>query len=104
MNEPHPAQVTPSWYGDSVGHYEGDTLVIDTVGIKIGPFGMVDVFGTPHTEALHVVEQYRLIDHASAKEAWERNDSFRIPDAPEPDPLYQGKGLQLQFTVEDEGM
>lgn len=34
MNQPHPAQVTPSWYGDSVGHYEGDTLVIDTVGFK----------------------------------------------------------------------
>src|ERR1700674_961674 len=38
MNQSHPAQVTPSWYGDSVGRYEGDTLVIDTVGIKIGPF------------------------------------------------------------------
>jgi hypothetical protein len=37
MNQPHPAQVTPSWYGDSVGHYEGDTLVIDTVGVKTGP-------------------------------------------------------------------
>src|SRR5271170_3950957 len=33
MNQPHAAQVLPSWYGDSVGHYEGDTLVIDTVGI-----------------------------------------------------------------------
>jgi hypothetical protein len=36
MNVPHPAQVRPSWYGDSVGHYEGDDLVVDTVGIKIG--------------------------------------------------------------------
>jgi hypothetical protein len=35
MNQPHPAQVTPSWYGDSVGHYEGDALVIDTIGIKV---------------------------------------------------------------------
>src|SRR5262245_24848645 len=34
MNQPHPARVTPSWYGDSVGHYEGETLVIDTVGVK----------------------------------------------------------------------
>jgi hypothetical protein len=56
MNQPHPAQVTPSWYGDSVGHYEGDTLVIDTVGVKIGPFAMVDFYGTPYTQALHVVE------------------------------------------------
>jgi hypothetical protein len=105
MNQPHPAMVTPSWYGDSVGHYEGDTLVIDTVGIKIGPFAMLDMFGTPHTEALHVVERYRLIDYATAKEAWDRNENFRIPDAPlEVDPAYTGKGLQLQFTVEDKGV
>jgi hypothetical protein len=52
LNEPHPAQVTPTWYGDSVGYYEGDTLVIDTVGIKIGPFSMIDWFGTPYTQAL----------------------------------------------------
>ena len=52
-----------SWYGDSVGHYEGDTLVIDTVGIKIGPFAMVDMYGTPYSEALHVVERYQLLDY-----------------------------------------
>jgi hypothetical protein len=37
MNQQHSEKVTPSWYGDSVGHYEGDTLVIDTVGMKVGP-------------------------------------------------------------------
>jgi len=69
MNRPHPAQLTPSWYGDSVGHYEGDTLVIDTVGIKSArPFAMVDMYGTPYTDALHVVERYRLLDYESAKE------------------------------------
>ncbi len=73
MNQPHPAKVTPSWYGDSVGHYEGDTLVIDTVGIKIGPFAMVDMYGTPFTEKLHVVERYRLVDYDKAKDAIERN-------------------------------
>jgi hypothetical protein len=63
MNQPHPAQPTPSWYGDSVGHYEGDTLVIDTVGtIAKRPFAMVDLYGTPYTPALHVVERYRLLD------------------------------------------
>src|SRR5215471_16575026 len=73
MNEPHPEQVTPSWYGDSVGHYEGDTLVIDTVGIKVGPFSMVDMYGTPHSSALHVVERDRLVDYDDAKDALERN-------------------------------
>src|SRR5579872_4047220 len=42
MNEPHPAQVTLSWYGDSVGRYEGDTLVIGTVGVRADrPLAMV---------------------------------------------------------------
>src|SRR5262249_42961013 len=54
MNGTHPASVTPSWYGDSVAHWDGDTLVIDSVGIKQGPFAMVDWFGTPQSPALHV--------------------------------------------------
>ena len=78
LNEPHPVHVTPSWYGDSVGHYEGDTLVIDTVGIKIGPFAMVDWYGTPFTEALHVVERYRLLDYEAAKAAEERGEKENI--------------------------
>jgi len=105
MNQPHPARVTPSWYGDSVGHYEGDTLVIDTVGIKVGPFSMVDRYGTPHSETLHVVERYRLLDYEDAKEAQERGEkeNGRFP-AFAVDPDYKGKGLQLEFTVEDEGV
>ena len=73
LNQPHPAQVTPSWYGNFVGHYEGDTLVIDTVGIKVGRYSMVDWYGTPHTEALHVVERYRMLDFEAAKEGFERD-------------------------------
>ena len=42
MNQTHPAQVRLSWYGDSVGRHEGDTLVIDTVVIKVGRFSMLD--------------------------------------------------------------
>ena len=37
--------------------------MIDTVGVKIGPFAMVDFYGTPYTEGLHVVERYRLIGY-----------------------------------------
>jgi hypothetical protein len=108
MNQPHPVQVTPSWYGDSVGHYEGDTLVIDTVGLKIGPFAMVDMYGTPFTEKLHVVERYRLVDYEEAKGAIERNrkENFEPPGyggAPY-DPNDRGKVLLLHFAVEDEGV
>jgi hypothetical protein len=107
MNEPHPVQVTPSWYGDSVGHYEGDTLVIDTVGFKIDPFSAVDQYGTPFTQALRVVERYRLIDYEAARAAWERGGKENsrggvgIGEGWAPNPTYKGKGLQLQFTVED---
>jgi hypothetical protein len=102
VNEPHPPHVTPSWYGDSVGHYEGDTLVIDTVGVKIGPFAAVDWYGTPHTEALHVVERYRLIDREAAKDGWERDAKENLRTQPPPN--YRGNYLQLEFTVEDSGV
>ncbi len=105
MNSSHPAKVTPSWYGDSVGHYEGDTLVIDTVGIKQGPFAMIDWFGTPQTPNLHVIERYRLVDYAQAKQGIDR--AFRdnsLPRPPTVDLNYRGKHLQLTFTVEDDSV
>ena len=101
LNSQHPARVTPTWYGDAVGHYEGDTLVIDTVGIKVGKYSMVDWYGTPHSEALHVVERYRMIDYETAKEAFERDaKEHNVPDG-KPVANPQGKYLQLHFTVED---
>ena len=106
MNEPHPAKLTPSWYGDSVGHYEGDTLVIDTVGTKTDrPYPMIDLYGTPYTKALHVVERYRLIDYKEAKEGLDRDakENFRA-GAGNIDRSYRGKHLQIRYTVEDEGV
>jgi hypothetical protein len=106
MNEPHPAQVTPSWYGDSVGHYEGATLVIDTVGTKTDrPLAMIDLFGTPYTKSLHVVERYRLLDYEDAKEGLERDakENWRPPGGVI-DRNNKGKYLQVRFTVEDEGV
>jgi hypothetical protein len=109
LNRAHPEHVTPSSYGDSVGHYEGDTLVIDTVGIKVGPFAMVDMYGTPHTEALHVVERYRLLDYESANESEDRGEkeNFRLlvsDTGLARNPNYKGPGLLLEFTVEDPGV
>jgi hypothetical protein len=63
LNQPHSKSVTPSWFGESVGRYEGDTLVVDTIGLA-GKNGksVMDAFGTPHTDALHVIERYHLIN------------------------------------------
>jgi hypothetical protein len=108
LNQPHPVYVTPSWYGDSVGHYEGDTLVIDTVGIKVGPLSMIDWYGTPFTEALHLVERYRLLDYENTIKAieWAAKEHFQNDNpynGPAVDPNYKGKGLQIQLIVVDEG-
>ena len=109
LNSRHPDNVTPSWSGDSIGYYDGDALVIDTVGIKTGPVAMVDIFGTPYSESLHVVERYRLIEGAAASEALARNakQNFIIPVEATGialDPDETRSGLQIQFTVEDEGV
>jgi hypothetical protein len=105
MNQPHPAAVTPSWYGDSVAHYEGDTLVIDTVGTRTdGPFAMLDLYGTPYSQKLHVVERYRLVDYEDAKEGLERDAKENQHAEGSIDRNYRGKHLQVVYTVEDEGV
>ena len=76
LNVPHSPHPRSSWYGESVGHYEGgDTLVVDTIGQNDKT--QVDRFGTPHTDRIHVVERYRL-----------------SPDR---------RTLDVQFTVDDPG-
>jgi hypothetical protein len=104
LNQPHPANLIPSVHGDSVGHYEGDTLVIDTVGVKVGPYRTIDRFGTPYSPALHVVERYRLIDYEATKAGLAALAKEWRPAGGTVDPNYRGKGLQLEFTVEDPGV
>jgi hypothetical protein len=110
LDQSHPVQVTPSWFGDSVGHYEGNALVIDTVGVKVGPLAMVDHFGTPRSAALHVVERYKLIDDAAAREVLARDakELFRFPRANDSgvvvDPNFRGRHLLLELTIEDENV
>jgi len=60
MNVPHSRNPKSSWYGESVGHFEGDTLVVDTIGQNTKTF--VDNYRTPHTDKLRVVERFRIIE------------------------------------------
>jgi hypothetical protein len=62
----HPKDLNPSWYGDSIGHWEGDTLVIDTVGFN-DKFWF-DFAGHPHTEQLHTIERYTRTDRGTLLE------------------------------------
>jgi hypothetical protein len=58
----HPEDPDPTWYGHSIGKWEGDTLVVDTVGFN-DKFWF-DFAGHPHTEKLHITERYRRPDYS----------------------------------------
>jgi hypothetical protein len=66
LTDKHSANVKPSWSGESIGHYEGDTLVIDTIGMNDKT--TVDGFGTPHTTQMHVIERFHRIDNGNELE------------------------------------
>lgn len=79
LNMPHSKNLEPSWMGESIGWYEGDTLVVDTIGMNTKT--AVDHFNTPHTEKLHAVERWRVV---------ERGLTMRVDiTVDDPDTFYQ---------------
>ena len=62
----HPAELDPTWFGHSIGSYEGkDTLVIDSVGFN-DKFWF-DRQGTPHTEQLHTIEKWTRVNEGTLR-------------------------------------
>lgn len=97
LNVPHSPHPKPSWYGDSVGHYEnGDTLVVDTIAMNDKTY--IDNYLTPHTTQLHVVERLRLSEGGS-----DHPTSSTVEDAPRFRPTENTKMLEVSITVEDPG-
>jgi hypothetical protein len=92
LNEAHSANPKPSWYGESVGWYEGNTLVVDTIGQSTKTF--IDTYRTPHTEKLHVVERWYLTDGGNTLRV-----DITVDD---PDTFYQPwRTYQLYQRVEE---
>ena len=78
LDIPHSANPKPSWFGESVGHYENGELVVDTVGfLDRHQFDFVDNWRTPHTKDMHVIEHWKVVDG--------------------------GNGIQATVTVDDPG-
>jgi hypothetical protein len=67
IDVPHTKNPGHSWYGESVGHYEGDELVVDTIGLNDKTY--VDNYRTPHTDQIHVVERWKLIEDGNILQA-----------------------------------
>jgi hypothetical protein len=97
LNVPHSVHPKPSWYGESVGHYEnGDTLVVDTIGLNDRTY--IDNYLTPHTTQLHVVERFKLGEGGS-----EHPSGTTAEDAPHFTPTENSKRLEVTVTVDDPG-
>lgn len=82
LNREHSANPKPSWFGESVGHYENGELVVDTVALAERPYSFVDNWRTPHTKDLHMVERWKLIDGRNTIEAtvtFEDAGAFHAP-------------------------
>ena len=80
MDVPHSTNPKTSWYGESVGHYEADELVVDTVGLNDRTF--VDNYRTPHTTQLHVIEHFKMINGGKTLQVLVRIDdpgAFNMP-------------------------
>ena len=73
------------------------------MGQNHGPFAMLDLYGTPYSDKLHVVERYRLIPYEEAKDGLARNaaENMHARGASDVDRDYRGKHLQVLFTVDD---
>jgi hypothetical protein len=69
LTDKHSDGVKPSWFGESIGHYEnGDTLVVDTIGLSTKN-SFIDNFRTPHTTKEHVVERFKVAADGKTLEA-----------------------------------
>ncbi|HEY4264219.1 MAG TPA: hypothetical protein VGM72_02800 [Micropepsaceae bacterium] len=91
LNQQHTKNPRPTWFGDSVGHYEnGDTLVIDTIGFVEHPMSFVDNYRTPHTKQLHVTERWKITNVPGGG----RRGGATVAGV---------KGIEVTFTVEDPG-
>jgi hypothetical protein len=92
---PHLKDPNPSYLGDSIGHWDGDTLVVDTIGFNDRTW--LDQDGHPHTEALHTMERFRRTDEETLHYevtiedagAYTRSwtTSYTIPWAPRVEPM-----------------
>jgi hypothetical protein len=82
LGDRHSEHVKPSWFGESIGHYEnGDTLAIDTIGLS-AKNSYIDNYRTPHTEKLHVIERLTLAADGRTLEAFVKvtdPDAFNEP-------------------------
>src|SRR5947209_7859647 len=101
MNRQHPKDLDPTYSGDSIGKLEGGTLVVDTIGFNDKTW--LDGGGLPHSEALHVVERIRRVDHDTLAEDFTIDDPMAYTKPITAQQVYKLKpGWEIQEFVCEE--
>jgi hypothetical protein len=103
LNRPHSPDAAPAWYGNAVGKWEGDMLVVDSLGYK-GPTWL-DSRGLPHTEDLHIVERIRREGDTLAMElTFDDPGAFTKPWSAQLkfERVQDGSMIETIFTISDE--
>jgi hypothetical protein len=89
----HPKNLKPTFYGDSRAHWEGDWLVVDTIGFYEKSW--YDFAGTPHTKDMHLVEKFHRVDYGNLEEEVTIDDPGVFPK-----PWTQRKNIALDPAFE----
>ena len=112
LTDRHSPNLKPSWFGESIGHYEnGDTLVVDTIGLNTKFF--IDNYRTPHTDRLHVIERWRIVeadsilevrftidDPGTYNEPWSAIQRFRrVPTPMDEEVCAEGNFLLFDYGI-----
>jgi hypothetical protein len=101
MNRQHPKDLDPTYAGDSIGKWEGGTLVVDTIGFNDKTW--LDGGGLPHSEAMHVVERIRRVDHDTLAEDFTIDDPMAYTKPITAQQVYKLKpGWEIQEFVCEE--
>jgi hypothetical protein len=82
MTDQHSEKTNHSWFGESIGRYENGELVVDTIGLGAHKLSFIDMYRTPHTEKLHVIERFKITADSKFLEALvkiEDEDTFNEP-------------------------
>lgn len=99
----HPEDLKPSYHGHSIGHWEGDTLVVDTVGFNEKMW--IDDVGTPHTDQLHLIERFSRPNYGTLKYEITVDDPGAYTDTWQSG-FYMNwsEGESFQFVCQDQNM
>jgi len=103
LDKPHAPDEPPTWYGNAVGTWDGDTLVVDTTGFNGSTW--LDSRGLPHTDQLHLIERFRRAGDALAVEVtFEDPGAFTRPWSAQLtfERVEDGSMIETIFTISDE--